>query len=158
LPNFVGKGLQYAQDEAQAVGFFVLTSHDSTGRGRTQISDRNWKVCFQSPLPGRAPMMTTRVDFGVVRLEETCPASDSSPSPAATRAPEVMPNLLGKSVRVARAALSSNASVVLRDDRGLNRTVIIETNWRVCRQEPAPGQRYAGVPVTLGVVKYGERC
>ena len=50
LPNFVGKGLQYAQDEAQAVGFFVLTSHDSTGRGPTQISDRNWKVCFQSPL------------------------------------------------------------------------------------------------------------
>jgi hypothetical protein len=55
LPNFVGKGLQSAQDEAQAAGFYTLDSHDALGRGRMQALDRNWKVCSQSPAPGGLP-------------------------------------------------------------------------------------------------------
>ena len=52
LPNLVGKGLQAAEDEAQAAGFFALASHDALGRRRDQVQDREWTVCFQDPAPG----------------------------------------------------------------------------------------------------------
>ncbi|MFF7202811.1 PASTA domain-containing protein [Streptomyces sp. NPDC008141] len=71
--DFVGMGLQEAQDSAQAVGFFFLTSHDSTGAGRMQVFDRNWKVCSQSVAAGRTVDVGTELDFGTVKLSESCP-------------------------------------------------------------------------------------
>lgn len=157
LPDLVGKGLQYAQDTAQAAGFPLLTSHDASGRERLQVSDRNWKVCFQSPPPGQADPKVT-VDFGVVKLEESCPAKDAPPSSRAPSAPAAMPKLVGKSLRTSEEALGANASVSVRDASGKDRAVLVSTNWQVCGQEPAPGAPYDGVPVTLDVVKYGENC
>ncbi|MEV6105674.1 PASTA domain-containing protein [Streptomyces sp. NPDC051940] len=72
LPDLVGKGLQDAQDTSQAAGFYYLDSHDVTGQGRFSILDRNWKVCDQSPAAGEHPT-DTKVDFGVVKVEESCP-------------------------------------------------------------------------------------
>jgi hypothetical protein len=157
LPDLVGKGLQYAQDAAQGAGFFTLRSHDSTGRERLQVSDRNWKVCFQSPPAGPADPQVT-VDFGVVKLEETCPAKDAAPSSAAATPPASMPRLVGKSLRAAEEALGASASLDVRDATGKDRAVLVSTNWQVCAQDPAAGAPYAGVPVTLNVVKYGETC
>ncbi|WP_327685448.1 PASTA domain-containing protein [Streptomyces sp. NBC_00467] len=71
--DFVGMGLQEAQDSAQAEGFFFLTSHDSTGAGRMQVFDRNWKVCSQSVAAGRTVDVGTELDFGTVKLSESCP-------------------------------------------------------------------------------------
>lgn len=48
VPDFVGQVLQTAQDGAQAQGFYLLTSHDSLGKNRNQVLDRNWKVCTQT--------------------------------------------------------------------------------------------------------------
>ncbi|MFC5153164.1 hypothetical protein [Streptomyces amakusaensis] len=72
LPNLVGQQLQAAQDAAQAAGFYLLGSHDATGEGRMQVLDRNWKVCSQTPAPGAADP-SKMVDFGAVKIEETCP-------------------------------------------------------------------------------------
>ncbi|MFD7559918.1 hypothetical protein ACFV9E_36070 [Streptomyces sp. NPDC059835] len=72
LPNFVGQQLQAAQDGAQAAGFYLLSSTDATGAGRMQVLDRNWKVCGQSPAPG-THVVTTRVTFSTVKIEESCP-------------------------------------------------------------------------------------
>lgn len=77
LPDLVGKGLQYAQNAAQRAGFERLWSHDATGRDREQIDDRNWRVCFQEPAAGSVDP-STRIDFGVVELDESCPDSDRS--------------------------------------------------------------------------------
>src|SRR5215210_779932 len=47
----VGSNLQDAQNAVQDLTEFqvpVTTSHDSTGAGRQQVMDRNWKVCSQS--------------------------------------------------------------------------------------------------------------
>lgn len=73
VPDFVGMGLQEAQDAAQAAGFFLLTSHDNTGAGRMQILDRNWQVCDQNPAAGETIPASTELDFGTVKLEESCP-------------------------------------------------------------------------------------
>ncbi|WP_156727640.1 hypothetical protein [Streptomyces apocyni] len=154
LPNLVGKGLQSAQDAAQAAGFYGLTSHDSLGRGRNQVLDRNWKVCFQTPKPGRHST-DTEVDLGAVKLEESCPEKDRK-EPA--KAGERMPDLRGKSVKVARDVLDPSTSIDVTDVSGQDRAVLVDSNWKVCSQDPQVGAELTGQPVFLRAVKFEESC
>jgi hypothetical protein len=154
LPNLVGKGLQSAQDAAQDAGFFNLMSHDSLGRGRTQIQDRNWRVCFQTPKAGKHST-ETRVDLGAVQLEERCPANDAAiPNTGGTE----MPRLTGKSVKVARLSLDTSTSMSVKDASGEDRAILVESNWKVCSQDPKPGAKLTGQPVSLTAVKFEEAC
>jgi predicted small lipoprotein YifL len=154
LPNLVGKGLQSAQDAAQAAGFYVLASHDSLGRGRNQVLDRDWKVCFQSPGPGRRAT-DTEIDLGVVKLDETCPEKDQKePTEAAGK----MPDFRDKSVKAARDALDPSTSITVTDASGQDRNVLVESNWKVCSQEPAAGAELTGQPVSFKAVKFEESC
>lgn len=76
MPNLVGTVLQDAQDQIQAVTgnpVFLTTSHDVSGRSRLQALDSNWKVCSQNVEPGAPLTADSLVDFGVVKLDETCP-------------------------------------------------------------------------------------
>jgi hypothetical protein len=153
LPNLVGLGLQVAQNRAQDAGFPALRSHDALARHRVQVFDRDWKVCSQSPAPGRRAV-STRVDFGVVKLAERCPKGQGGTPKTGT----AMPDLRGKSVPAAIEALGTDASITWRDGSGRDRAVLLPTNWRVCAQLPKPGAVYGGAPVTLTVVKDGEKC
>ncbi|WP_236731921.1 hypothetical protein [Mycolicibacterium peregrinum] len=46
----------------------------SDREGRAQISDRNWQVCSSAPPPGSTFGTSTKIDFGVVRIDtEKCP-------------------------------------------------------------------------------------
>ncbi|MFF8942325.1 hypothetical protein ACF1A5_08605 [Streptomyces sp. NPDC014864] len=155
LPNFVGMGLQSAQDTAQKAGFYNLTSHDSLGRDRMQILDRDWKVCTQTPKAGTTASTEAQLDFGAVKLDETCPAHDQTAPSAAGGS---MPDFHGKSVKAARGALDSGTSITVNDATGADRLVLIESNWQVCSQQPAAGAKLNGQPVTLNAVKYGESC
>jgi hypothetical protein len=76
MPNMVGKDLQSAQDEVQTHGIFLSNSHDLLG-SRMQVLDSNWQVCNQSPVAGAAVKgqdsdLEGTIDFGVVKLTETC--------------------------------------------------------------------------------------
>ncbi|MDR3080463.1 MAG: PASTA domain-containing protein [Streptomyces sp.] len=155
VPDFVGMGLQSAQDKAQAAGFFSLTSHDALGRDRMQVLDRDWKVCSQSVPAGKRASTTTELDFGAVKLDETCPSKDESAPPAAGRK---MPDFKGKSVKAARGALDSGTSITVKDASGEDRFVLVESNWQVCSQTPAAGATLSGQPVELKAVKFGESC
>jgi hypothetical protein len=76
MPDLVGKGLQDAQDQIQKLTgdkVFYTSSHDLAGQGRHQVVDDNWKVCTQNVKPGAALTPTSKLDFGVVKLEESCP-------------------------------------------------------------------------------------
>jgi beta-lactam-binding protein with PASTA domain len=155
IPNLIGKGLQTAQDEAQSAGFYNLDSHDSLGRDRNQILDRDWKVCTQTPAAGKTAPTDTKLDFGTVKLDETCPAKDQA-EPSAVDGK--MPNLAGKSVKAARAALDSSTSITVTDATGDSRMILVESNWQVCSQDPAPGKALNGQPVEFTAVKFGESC
>ncbi|WP_030226137.1 hypothetical protein [Streptomyces sp. NRRL WC-3626] len=155
LPDVAGKGLQSAQDEAQAAGFYLLTSHDALGRGRNQLLDRNWKVCAQAPAPG-AHATETKVDFSTVKLEESCPASGDQAEPETVGG--TMPDFTGKSVKVARQALDGSTSITVDDVSGQDRMVLMESNWQVCSTDPAAGAELDGQPVRIGAVKFGESC
>lgn len=155
VPNFVGMGLQSAQDTAQKAGFYALKSHDALGRARHQILDRDWKVCSQNIKTGTRTSTSTKLDFGAVKLDETCPAKDqAAPSTAGGK----MPDFTGKSVKAARAALDSSTSITVNDATGGARFVLVESNWQVCTQEPAAGAKLNGQPVTLDAVKFDESC
>ncbi|MET9658167.1 hypothetical protein [Streptomyces sp. NPDC006510] len=154
VANFVGMGLQSAQDKAQADGFYLLASHDSAGRDRMQAFDRNWKVCSQNYAPGKNIPVDTKLDFGAVKLEESCPSKDEKdPAPAGN----TMPNFVGKSVKVARGALDSGASITVTD-AGEDRMVLMESNWKICTQDPKPGAALNGQPVEFTAVKFEESC
>lgn len=155
LPNLVGKGLQSAQDTAQAVGFYNLKSHDALGRDRHQILDRDWKVCSQIPKVGSHDTSTT-VDLGAVKLDESCPSSDQGSSQSA--AGPTMPDFTGKALSKASAALDPSTSIDAKDASGQDRTIIVQSDWQVCRQSPRPGTKLAGQPVTFTAVKFGETC
>lgn len=76
MPNLIGMDLQGAQDAIQSLTrgeVWFSSSTDLTGKGRAQISDRNWKVCSSTPAPGAKFTASTDVDFGVVRVSEECP-------------------------------------------------------------------------------------
>ncbi|MER6499839.1 PASTA domain-containing protein [Streptomyces sp. NPDC001455] len=154
VPDFVGMGLQSAQDKAQAEGFYVLKSHDSAGRGRMQALDHNWKVCSQNPAPGKTVPVDTALDFGAVKLEETCPSTDQQePAPAG----KSMPDFVGKSVKAARGALDSSTSLTVKD-AARDRMVLMESNWKVCTQDPKAGAALNGQPVEFTAVKFDESC
>lgn len=154
VPSFVGMGLQSAQDAAQAAGFYSLKSHDSLGRDRMQAFDRNWKVCSQNVAAGKSVSTDTTLDFGSVKLEETCPSTDEkAPSAAGGK----MPDFKGKSVKAARAALDSSTSISVKDATG-SRWILVESNWKVCTQDPSPGATLKGQPVVFTAVKYEETC
>lgn len=76
MPNEIGKDLQTAQDDLQALTgnpMFISTSKDLSGQARRQINDRNWQVCNSTPAPGDAFTEQTNVVFGVVKNSEACP-------------------------------------------------------------------------------------
>ncbi|MFD9596277.1 hypothetical protein ACFWA9_26520 [Kitasatospora sp. NPDC059973] len=156
LPNFVGMGLQSAQDTAQKAGFYLLTSHDALGRSRNQIDDRNWKVCHQSPAVGEQPT-DTKVDMAAVKLDEQCPAQDQGAG-GPTKANAVMPDFKGKAVSVVHDSLDSATSISAKDATSQNRMILVQSNWQVCSQDPAPGAALAGQPVAIKAVKFGESC
>jgi hypothetical protein len=75
MPNEVGHGLQDAQDDLQRVSgnsAYFSRSHDLLGT-RHQILDRDWKVCTQNVAEGATVSESDTVDFGVVKLSESCP-------------------------------------------------------------------------------------
>ncbi|MFF2512073.1 hypothetical protein [Streptomyces sp. NPDC058086] len=155
VPNFVGMGLQSAQDAAQEQGFYSLKSHDSLGRDRMQILDRDWKVCSQNVKAGTSQATDTTINFGAVKLAEKCPAKDES---APSAAGGTMPAFKGKSVKAARAALDPSTSITVKDASASDRLVLIESNWKVCTQSPSAGTALRGQPVAFTAVKFEESC
>lgn len=155
VPDFVGMGLQSAQDAAQKQGFYSLKSHDSLGRDRHQILDRDWKVCSQNVKAGTSASTDTRLDFGAVKSDETCPAKDQS---APASAGGTMPDFKGKSVNTARDALRSSTSITVKDASGEGRYILLESNWQVCSEKPPAGTKLSGQPVEFSAVKFGESC
>lgn len=77
MPNFRGANLQDAQNKVQELGLFFSISHDLRG-SRNQVVDSNWQVCDQLPavgrrIKGKAADYEGKIDFGVVKLSESCP-------------------------------------------------------------------------------------
>jgi beta-lactam-binding protein with PASTA domain len=76
MPNLTGAVLQDAQDTIQAMtagAVYFMASHDLGGQNRHQVMDDNWKVCDQNIAAGAPLSPSSKIDFGVVKIDETCP-------------------------------------------------------------------------------------
>ena len=72
MPRVVGMNLQLAQDLLQSLGSYGLLQDDFKGLNRFQVLDSNWKVCKQSPSPGKKVSTSTIVTLSSVKLTERC--------------------------------------------------------------------------------------
>jgi beta-lactam-binding protein with PASTA domain len=154
LPDLRGKGLAWAKAESKNAGFGRVSSHDALGRDRGWHDDKDWMVCFEAPAPG-SRKAGTKVELGVVKIEERCPSTDQAIyKPAVT----TMPDLTGKTAFIASKILGKNASVKYLDKSNGHNVGHGLGDWRVCSQAPQPGQTFNGVPVTTLVVPYDDRC
>ena len=76
MPNLVGTNLQKAQNAIQKLTgdpVFITGSHDATPRGRHQLLDNDWQVCTQNVKAGTTFTAKTKIDFGAVKVTESCP-------------------------------------------------------------------------------------
>jgi hypothetical protein len=70
-----------------------------------------------------------------------------------------MPGLVG--MMDAQDKLQSLGSYMLdqQDATGLDRMQVLDSNWKVCSQDPAPGARVpSSATVSLASVKLSESC
>lgn len=154
LPPLVGKGLEWAKDRADKAGFDDVETHDALGRDRRWSDDKEWVVCFQTPAAG-AVEENVKVEIGAVQIDEKCPSSDQALfKPASAE----MPDLKNRTAYMAREILGDKASIRFIDREDGDDVDGNLGDWRVCSQEPRAGEAFDGVPVSMLVVEYEQRC
>ena len=70
-----------------------------------------------------------------------------------------MPDVVGLNLQQAQDLIQSSGKVFYSssyDCTGEGRNQVIDSNWVVVRQSPAPGASIASITPNLGVVKKGE--
>lgn len=135
------------------------------------MDESNWLVCQQSPPAGdpigSSPRLT--VDRTCDNQVQDNPKPDSAADndygdggdDQSGGSTFVMPALAGLNLQDAQDVLQSLGSYLLTqtDATGMERFQVLDSNWKVCYQDPRPG---ADVPletlVELGAVKLDERC
>jgi hypothetical protein len=88
--------------------------------------------------------------------------SQKKASPTATpEAKFTMPRVVGMNLQLAQDLLQSKGSYILdqEDYKGLMRVQVLDSNWKVCKQNPAAGKVIPiSAVVTLSSVKLSEHC
>ncbi|NHA66847.1 PASTA domain-containing protein [Phycicoccus flavus] len=72
-----------------------------------------------------------------------------------------MPKLVGKNLQLAQDILQSKDSYLLdqEDAAGLDRIQVLDSNWKVCSQDPKAGTKVSiDALITLSSVKLDEGC
>jgi hypothetical protein len=136
VPNVAGDRLDVAADRLEDDGL----EYEILGGGTFGVVVKShWYVCEQRPVGGSR---ASSVELVVAR---SCPSVSPAPRPP------VVPDLEYDELDDARAeAAGAGVEVVVRD-RGAG-PVVIESNWTVCEQYPAPGER--GWTVELYVERF----
>ncbi|MFI9610383.1 PASTA domain-containing protein [Streptomyces sp. NPDC052023] len=99
-------------------------------------------------------------------VTETPEASEADPADSGTEADAgaadtaALPDLVGQDLQAAQDEAQAAGFFVLddQDASGQNRLQVMDRNWTVCSQEPAPGTHPTDTPVTLFAVKDTESC
>lgn len=127
----------------------------------------------ETDAPTTLPAVTSTVQTTITATTTATPTPSNTPTPtseASTAAtPEVtatpvafkMPDLVGENLQLAQDKLQKLGSFVLdqQDAAGLDRIQVLDSNWQVCSQRPAPGKTVmTDTVVVLASVKLAEEC
>ena len=72
-----------------------------------------------------------------------------------------MPNVVGQNLQLSQDQLQALGSYLMdqTDAAGLSRIQVLDSNWQVCAQSPAPGKTVpVDTMVVLSSVKLAEQC
>jgi hypothetical protein len=183
MPDVVCLDLQTAQDTIQQAGVFFSRSHDATGRDRMQLLDSNWQVVAQTPAPG-TPIGELEAELDVVKYGEPSPVGacgeqdgeaagsddqaaddqaavdqpDATDEPAADEAQAIMPDVVCLDLQTAQDTIQQAGAFFSRshDATGQDRMQLLDSNWQVVAQTPAPGTPIGELEAVLDVVEFGE--
>ncbi|WP_166391194.1 hypothetical protein [Nocardioides ochotonae] len=186
MPDVVSARLDVALSDIERAGF--EDEVEVIGGGMFGVVDEsNWVVCEQEPSTseeiGAKPRLTvdrscdgedsTDGDAAAQAPAEKAeqPTSAPKPKPKPTKKPTkkadtdedtfVMPATVGMVLQDAQDLLQSQGSFVLTqtDATGAERFQVLDSGWKVCWQDPAPGTvTPLSTMVDLGTVKLDERC
>jgi beta-lactam-binding protein with PASTA domain len=183
MPDVASRRLDIALSDIERAGF--EDEVEVLGGGTFGVVDEsNWMVCDQEPSAGTeissAPRLTVDRECesedaleGDETSEQEAEGSEEpqkttsrpvKPSKGKTAGGSdafVMPNLVGMNLQDAQDTLQSEGSFLLTqtDATGMERFQVLDSNWKVCSQVPAPGVK---VPlermVDLRAVQLDESC
>ncbi|WP_306963818.1 PASTA domain-containing protein [Streptomyces afghaniensis] len=114
-------------------------------------------ACGNGESPSETPTPTSTTET----VTETTEAPRETETTTETAAEQGnLPDLTGKSLQEAQDTAQANGFYVLTSDdaTGRNRLQVLDRNWTVCSQTPAPGQHPTDVTVNFSVVRLGESC
>ncbi|MDP2013152.1 MAG: PASTA domain-containing protein, partial [Actinomycetota bacterium] len=181
MPNVQGQRLDLAYSDLAAAGVDKEAIEIVGGGTFGVIDESNWTVCQQAPSAGEALASVRLVvdrSCAVTAPAEPSPLPSDpallSPTPStqepslAEPAPETelsdtfaMPNVVGMVLQDAQDLLQSKGSYLMDqvDATGLGRMQLLDSNWKVCSQQPVPGTPVSIADfVTLSAVKLSESC
>ncbi|RHW22780.1 PASTA domain-containing protein [Nocardioides immobilis] len=171
MPAVEGERLDLALSDIDNAGFSKDDVEIVGGGTFGVVDESNWQVCLQDPAAGEpigsSPRLT--VDRTCGDLDHGSPEPDSvtnnddqgGDADDSASSTFTMPALVGLNLQDAQDTLQALGSYLLTqtDATGMERFQVLDSNWKVCYQDPQPG---APVPletlVELGAVKLDERC
>lgn len=139
---------------AVVLAVFALTRHQSKGLALTGL--------ILGGIAAITSLVTTVVflaSLGGAKLDDAI--SDVAPQTVTASATFTMPDVVGEGLQDAQDALQALGSHQLdqQDASGKGRTQIVDSNWKVCSQEPAAGKDAPlDTKVVLASVKNDEVC
>jgi outer membrane murein-binding lipoprotein Lpp len=149
---------QYTELESKVAGLEdeLATAQDDVAKARSAAEDA------QADVTDRDARIKTLEDAAAAPAPAVvAPAAPPAAAPAAEPETFTMPALVGVNLQLAQDQLQALGSYVMdqTDASGLGRVQVLDSNWKVCAQQPAAG---SVVPldavVTLASVKLDERC
>ncbi|MFB9414902.1 PASTA domain-containing protein [Dactylosporangium matsuzakiense] len=150
MPALTGVRLPDAQHQLNALKLRNVHLVDDTGQNRTVYDPKNWVVTSQRPAAGTTVHANTELTLRVRK------PSDGTGGGAADRG--TVPGVICMNLQEAQDRLrSAGYRTESRDSGPDHRRQVLDRNWLVVAQDPAPAATAAaGATVTLDVVKYGE--
>lgn len=150
VPALIGRRLPEATAALKGRGLGKVTTKDATGAGRTVIEPNNWLVKGQTPASGTRVVRDTQIVLDVGK-----PTDGIGPTSVQVG---IVPDVRCMELQAAQDTLQDAGFVLLFSDDALgDRRQILDRDWVVVGQEPAPGRlALPTTRVTLTVVKYGE--
>ncbi|MFI5908301.1 PASTA domain-containing protein [Dactylosporangium sp. NPDC051541] len=150
MPALTGVRLPDARKQLNALKLRNVHLVDDTGQNRTVYDPKNWVVTSQRPAAGTTVHANTELTLRVRK------PSDGAGGGSADRG--TVPGVVCMNLQEAQDKLRSGGYRTESRDHGPDhRRQILDRNWLVVAQDPAPGTATAaGATVTLEVLKYGE--
>jgi beta-lactam-binding protein with PASTA domain len=172
VPKVVGERLDVAKSDLEHAGLSEDDIEVVGGGTFGVIDESNWTVCEQRPGPGQAMTESARVIVDRVCTAESDASASPTTAPVQTTVPVtavpveasstasggVMPDVYCMNLQDAQDEIQRNGVFFSRshDATGQDRMQLVDSNWIVVGQSPAPGAHNSEFEAVLEVVKYGE--